>query len=803
MTGLKLTLRKLWHNRLFTALNILGLAIGISACWIIFRIAYYEFSFDKSHPNKEDIYQVVNKSFFEGREGGFGGVPLTLYPYISETYPQFAEVVPMYNRGYEEVSIEKPHQEQLIFDDPSEIKSTSVAYFDMVPYQWLVGDPKTAIAQPHQVVLTLSRAKQYFGNIPVDDIIGKTLKYDTTLFTVTGIVADLTKPSSFTGKEFMAIPQHELEGYWGSSNSNHKVFIKIQQQHKKNLLDGLNAKLAEMEKENFEKYNYTTWFDLLPLTEKHFSRDYAAGEYTAEKKIVYGLMGIGGFLLLLACINYINLSTAQVPYRAKEIGIRKTLGERPYKLTAIFLQETFIICILALVLAIPLVKYFGWQFSEFMPPGIQDYKDSIAILLFLGALLGVLTILSGLYPAYLINRVNIVEVMKIHGIGKLSFGNITLRKTLIVFQFVIAQVFVIGTFIIASQIDFLLRTDLGFDKQAVVTIKMPYKKKETAGSDPFLYKQALQQYPEIAKVALGHLPLNNNHWGNTLFAQSDTGEVHLNMNFKYTDPEYMEVYGIRILAGRSPQAADTTGTVFLNETARARLGFKSNELAVGQTLKDPSGNLFIIQGIFNDFHSKYLHAPKEPLAIHVTTRKSSLGAINIKLFNQPSEWPKALDAMEKEWKNFYPNAPFTYKFYDEELKALYESDIRQARMINLSTVVTIVLSCLGLIGLVTLTAFQRTKEIGIRKVLGSTVTGIIALLSKDYIKLILIAIIIATPIGWWAMNKWLQDFAYRIDIKWWMLLTAGIATIVMALLSVSYQAWKAARANPVDSLRDE
>lgn len=802
MSGLKLTFRKLWRNRLFTALNILGLAIGISACWIIFRIAHYEFSFDKSHPDKENIYQVVSHTLAEDKESSFGGVPLALYPYAAENFSHLAQIVPIYEGGFQEVVVNKIKQEPVIFEEPTAINHTVPAYFEMVPYRWIAGNPKTAIAQPHQVVLTQSRAKQYFAHIPLEEILGKTLKYDTTLFTVTGIIADLEKPSSFTGKEFMSIPQDKQQGQgWLERNSAHAVFINLPPPHKKAFLNSINGKVEAEGKEAFATYKFKMFFSLLPLAEKHFTPGF--GSHVVKKEIVYGLIGVGAFLLLLACINYINLSTARVPFQAKEIGIRKTLGEKGFRLTAVFLRETLFICLLALLLAMPLVHYFEWQFNEFLPPNIQDYHDWRAITLFLITLIGVLTLLAGLYPAYLINKVKVVEVMKVQGIGKLSFGNISLRKALIIFQFVIAQVFVIGTFIVASQIDYLMSTDLGFDKHAIVTIRFPYKAKHDTNTNPLLYKPALEQYPALEKIALGNPPVSDRMMGMSLAIPSDTGETHVQMLFKFMDANYVDLYNIKVLAGRAPQAADSTGSIFLNESARIKSGFKTNEAAIGQIVKGPRQDDVRIQGIFNDFHISSLRTEKTALVLQIDATPTRLEAFNIKLPDQSSQWQKALTTMEKEWKTFYPNTPFDYKFYDDELLSLYESDIRQAKIINLSTVVTIILSCLGLIGLVTLTAFQRTKEIGIRKVLGSSVTGIIALLSFDYIKLILIAIVIATPIGWWAMNKWLEDFAYRIDVQWWMLLSAGIATIIVALLSVSYQAWKAAKANPADSLRDE
>src|SRR5699024_10307840 len=357
-------------------------------------------------------------------------------------------------------------------------------------------------------------------------------------------------------------------------------------------------------------------------------------------------------------------------------------------------------------------------------------------------LVAILTVFTGMYPAYLINRVNVSEVLKIQGAGKLSFGNLTIRQAMIVFQFVIAQALVIGAFIIFSQISYMMHTGLGCKKDANVNIKLPYKPYQNANVDPFVFKEALKKHPEIRQVALGHTPMNNMHWGNNLNRTTDSAEKELNMNFKYVDDDYVDLFGIEILAGRAPQLRDTVGSIFINEAARAGLDFTSNEEAIGETVQ-VSGKNVVIQGVFNDFHHRNLHASKAPLSMMISTDKGTLMEYNIKLPENPAEWKNALTILEKEWKIFYPNAPFEYKFYDAEIAKLYESDMRQSQIINLATIITIILGCLGLIGLVTLTAYQRTKEIGIRKVLGSSVSDVVVLLSKDYLKLIGIAILIS------------------------------------------------------------
>lgn len=802
MTQLKFIFRKLWRDRFFTFLKVLGLSIGIATCLVVFKIVYYEFNFDKKIPDRENIYQVVQHSTYDGKESKFGGVQMVLADYVMENLSDIERIIPLNNDNFSFVQVEKDHSVIYREEDPK-VHITTSSYFEMLPYQWLAGNPKTALSEPYQVVLTQSKAEKYFGKIAADAILGSTINYGDELYTVSGVVKDLDFPSSFVAKEFVSLQAEEnaQDWQWLSFNSNFNLFVQLNPAQKEGFLNQIDQKVNEMIEAN--NLDLAVQYRLLPLSEKHFAEEYGTFAYTANKKILFGLIGIGLFILLLAAINYINLSTAQIPYRTKEIGVRKTLGARGNGLTSAFLYETFIIVLAGALLAFPLLWGFEQRFIEFMPRDIEAYSLLLPKLIFVLALSISITFLTSLYPAYLINKINVSEILKIQSAGKLSLGNLNIRKVLIVFQFVIAQVFVIGAFIIASQINYMINAELGFEKDAIVTLRLPYKSYHNADTDPFLLKQALHKYPEIQAVALGHTPMNNMHWGNTLYLKSGSDLKELNMNFKYVDTEYMDLFEIEVVAGRTPQMRDTTGSVFMNETARARLGFETNEEAIGVQVKGSSDQALEIVGIVNDFHQRDLNASKAPVGLMISNNKDRLWGFNIKLPEAPSEWETALAIVETEWKNFYPDAPFKYDFYDAEIKQLYESDMRQSKMINLATIITIVLGCLGLIGLVTLTAYQRTKEIGIRKVLGSSVSDVVILLSKDYLKLIGWAILISIPIAWWAMNKWLDDFAYRIEIKWWMFLVTGFATVLMALLAVSFRAIKAAMANPVESLRDE
>lgn len=803
---IKTTLRYLWRNKLFTALNMIGLSIGISACWLVFSIVHYELSFDKKIPDIEHVHQIVSRQEFEGKKSSFAGVPLGMAPLLADESLDDALIVPIYNQNFERLSIPQDHEEEpLTLDEQEGIVGTRADYFQLLPYEWVAGNAETAFFQPNNLVLTEERARQYFPKNSSTELLGKVIVADTTQFVVSGVVRKLSFPSSFNAQVFMSIPDKEWHNQnWSGMNSNHTLYVKTKNQASlKRLLSMVIQRYQETAAKEHEKLGAKINFTSSPLKDKHFEKQFDTEGSSINKKVLYGLVMIGGFLLILACINYVNLSTSQMPQRAKEIGVRKTLGASPLYLTANFLVETLFTVLLALLLSWPIVELFRRIYPEFIPSGMEQFNNNWIVVLFLFILVLLVSLLGGLYPSYLINKVRSTDTLKGKIETKIKGTRFSLLKALIVFQFVIAQFFVVGALIIGQQLDFTLQKDLGFAHDAIVTIRMPYKSYQDADVDPFLYKQALSKYPEIANIALGHEPQNNSHWGDIYYFAADTGQVQLHAPRKYVDKDFVDLYHIELLAGRNIQQTDTMREVLINESTLKPLGISSPEQAVGHILTQDDNKIFSIVGVFKDFHQKSLHVKIEPLILGSSNKSGQLQTFHIKLPNDRNLWTKTFALMEKEWKIFYPNAPFEYKFADEKIKTLYGTEHRTAKLIDLATGVTIFISCLGLFGLATLTAFQRTKEIGIRKVLGASVSGIVAMLSKDFVKLVFVAIIIASPIAWWAMNKWLEDFAYRIDIEWWVFALAGFLAVVVALLTVSWQAVRAAVANPVDSLRDE
>jgi ABC-type antimicrobial peptide transport system permease subunit len=814
----KITFRHLWRKKLFTALNVLGLAIGISACWVIYSVVSYEFSFEKDLPNKENIYRLVSAYEFDGKESYSGGVSKPVYQGIREQVTGVDRVVPVFEQFMKSVEIPNGGATAKVFefDGRQNIVATDSSYFEIVPYTWLAGNATHALNSPDQVVLTKRRAEKYFGSLAPEEIIGKTLSYigysDTLHKTVSGIVQNLNYSTEFSAQEFFFLaPNAYSLSSWTNTSGDDKAYIQmVGNSSPAAVLDQINElanqKYKELEQELDRSLPNRRKLELLPLTESHFSTH--INEYLvhkASKPILYGLIGTGVFLLLLACINFINMTTAQIPQRSKEIGVRKTLGGSRGSLAKQLFAETFFIASFALFLAFFMTKLAFKLLADIIPEESLEYMDNTNALLFLLGLILLITFLAGSYPAWLVARLQPVTILRATTILTVGNTRVSLRKGLIIFQFVIAQLFIVCALISGAQLRYTLKKNMGFERDAVVLVDVHWKllMNKTYEGKIFTLAEELKRESGISMISLGRAPMSESRASYAYeYADGDLQDpIRHQVIIKEIDTNYIHLYEMELLAGRNLHASDTLKEYVINEAAVKAFSFASPQDAIGKLIGERGKKLPIV-GVVKDFHLENFYSNIEPAALY--SDKRGLSTLNIKLnTNDPARWQETLKTIEQKWYTIYPPETFEYKFYDETIEAMYKQERSLSKLVNLATTIAIIISCLGLFGLATLTAYQRVKEIGVRKVLGSSVMGIVQLLSKDFVKLVLIAILIASPIAWWAMNKWLQDFAYRINIKWWMFALAGGMSVVIALLTVSFQSVKAAIANPVDSLRDE
>lgn len=783
---LRTTLRYLWRKRLFTALNILGLSIGLCAAFVIFRLVDYELSFDRAFADADDYVQVAIRNKSANSEGGVTIVAMGLAPRIEQQVAGIDDIIPMYYHP------DKAH-------GMDRRVATLPAYFEMVRYHWLAGDRATAVAQPNQVVLTRSRAERYYPKEEPADLIGKTIDYDENkVMTISGIVEDLPYNTSFDAQEFFRIAQEEwpddLEFGW---RQNCLLFLKLHQgASQERVLQQINAINEERNGEHFESLGSSYWYTFIPINKRHYAADYYSPLHrTVNSKVFYGLAGIAAFLLLLAIINYVNLSTALMPHRAREIGVRRTLGGVSHQLAWRFVGETVCVAVLALAVSLGMQHWVIALFSAYFPEGMVDYLDYPRAAVYLAGLVSLIALLSGIYPAWLLTRINVVEALK-GKVDRIGEG-ISFRRVLIVFQFVIAQVFVVGALVIGLQLRYTLTKDLGFRKDAVVTVGFPTIGQEADSlslAKQLLFQQSLSRHPGVVASALGDLPMGSSLVSYQTEFVGPSGPITMTLAGKMIGEGWMDLYEMHLVSGRQPRIP--VEEIVINESAAKAAGYPSAAAAVGELVENQR-----IVGVVADFHLYGLKAETMPVKLSLKEPGERAGNINIRLVQH--NWPATLAKISEEWASLYPETPFDYQFYDERIQQMHEQDHRLARVVNYSAVVTILIGCLGLFGLATLVSFQRMKEIGIRKVLGASVAGIVRMLASEFVKLVLVSVVVASPIAWWVMNQWLENFAYRIDIQWWVFALAGSAAVAIALLTVSWQALRAAVANPVDSLRDE
>jgi hypothetical protein len=549
---------------------------------------------------------------------------------------------------------------------------------------------------------------------------------------------------------------------------------------------------------------------LQSINDIHFNADYGSFDNVgrqAHKPTLYGLLAVALFLLLLGCINFINLTTAQSAQRAKEVGIRKTLGSGKRELIFQFLSETFLLTLIATILSIALLPWLLKIFSDFIPPEINfNSIDQPHVWIFLLLLVLVMTAFSGFYPAVILTKFKPVTVLKnqLHATTSKS-RKAWLRRSLTVTQFVIAQFLVIATLVVSKQINYSLSKDLGYKKDAIVYFRTPWNFfSDKEDNRRFALIEKIKAIPQIDKISLGsNSPAHFGSSSSTLKVDNGKKEIELMVETINADPVYYDIYKLKLAAGKLPEQSDTVKEYLINETYAKELGFANPRDAVGKFVNRDNKKMPIV-GVLKDFHTKSTHDPIKPLAFS-SARKQSF-AVHIALRSQagsPGSWKEGLAKIEKEFKILYPDNDFTYVFFDATIAAFYKREQDISRLLKWSAGLCIFISCLGLLGLVIYITNTRTKEIGVRKVLGASVVQIVSLLSKDLLSLVLVAFVIATPLAWLAMNNWLQDFAYRTNISWWVFAACGISMLTIALILLSIRTVRAALTNPVKSLRTE
>ncbi|MDH7462880.1 ABC transporter permease [Chitinophagaceae bacterium 26-R-25] len=788
---LKIAFRNLWRHRVFSFINILGLTVGMTACFLIFLYVKFELSYDRFNSKAANIYRLNTDIKTPSETINTSVTAWPFAPNIKREFPEVENFTRVNNGSFLVRKGDAKFQEDnTLFADST--------FFDVFDIKMIKGDPKKALKDMFSIVFTEDAAKKYFGN---EDPIGKQvlLTGDGIPSTVTGIIQNIPENSILKGDMLVSmstLTQHlnkGLDQQWGNFGATSFLLLKPgvdPRAMEKKFPDFIERNNGKERKESQMFYTFT----LEPLKDIYLlsTRD---GNKSGNMNNVYIFSIIAVFILLIACINFINLTTARSSERAKEVGIRKVVGAAKSQVARQFIGESVILCIIAflltVLLSVLLLPMFNKLAGKVVSHGI--FTNWRYLLLLFSAAVGI-GVLAGAYPALILSSFKPVVVLK----GRFATGTrgILLRKGLVIAQFAISVVLIIATLVVYSQMNYMRKRDLGFSKDQMLVVS-------TQG-DParFALQNAVNGLPNVKSTALSSSVPGSGNPGAYSEIENKKGDLQIaNLDLYFVDWNYIQQYKIKMVAGRAFSkefGTDTTQAMVVNESVTKLLGYSSPQEAVGRKFKQWGREGKII-GVMQDFHFRSLQQPIKPLTMRIEPDGSDLLSVHITGGNVPA----TLASIEKKWKEMIPNRPFSYFFMDEFFDRQYRGEERFGNLFLNFAILAIFISCLGLLGLASYSTMQRTKEIGVRKVLGASVTNITTLLSSDFIKLVLIAIIIASPLAYIGMHKWLESFAYRTSVSWWVFLLAALTAIFIALFTVSFQAIKAAVANPVKSLRSE
>lgn len=792
---IKIAWRNLWKNKSATTINLVGLITGMSCCLLMVLYIQHELSYDKFQENGDRIARVIMEYRIGDTEPRKGNYTSTkVLPAFKRQFPEVESGVRMSGgNALVKVSDDLYNETRFLFAD-----STFFSVFSSFPLK--EGTPEDVLNAPNKVVLSAATAKRYFKDA---DPVGKTIQVGPSQmdYLVSGVAEDCPSNSQIKFDflaSFSSLGPAQEETYW---NANYTTYLLL---NDPSSFVPLQQKIsAFMKQEMASETSVSLNFELEPYTRVHLYSPHDGFEPTSNIMYLYIAGGVVLLILLIACFTYINLSTARSLERAKEVGIRKVAGAYRHQLFGQFIGESALLTTLALLLSIGVVGLALPAFNALAGRSLAfTALFQPAIIASMVAMVLCISLLAGSYPAFVLSGFQSIRVLK--GAFHRTGSGVWLKQSLIVFQFVISVFLIIATLIMQGQLQYIQQKKLGYDREHVVILRADQKILEKME----LVKAELKQHPNVLATSFAYETPVNIRGGYSMYSGNMTPEQAVAVTANPIDEEYIRATGLELIAGedltmqdiKDAAPKDDSKSYFhyiLNESAARQMGWSAEE-AIGKRLfLDPSrpGE---VKGVVRDFHFASLHTPIEPLVLFPGGWSNTLI-----IKTTGNNLAGTLSFLEAKWRELAPHRPFSYQFMDEAYTDLYASELRIGKVFQTFALITILLACLGLFGLSAYTVQQKRKEIGIRKVLGASVSGIVALLSKDFVKLVLIAVIIASPIAWWAMNNWLEDFAYRIDIAWWMFGIAGILAVGIALFTISWQAVQAATSNPVDSLRDE
>lgn len=788
----KIGWRNLLKHKGYSLINLLGLTLGITGAILIFTLVKYHLSFDTFHAKVERIYRVTSE-FHQEEISREANVPQPIGKALRNDYTFAEKIAMVYSDSDWLVSVPSSEKDQKFKET---VAFAEPEFFDILDFPLVQGDKNTILTEPNTAIITERIAKKFFGDQdPINQIIHLQNKWD---FRITGVLRDL--PVNTDRRDEIYLSYSNLKDYnawlagdsWQGVSGGMHCFMLLKPDVRPSEVDKAFPSLSEKYYDERDAEIYQ--FKLQHISDIHFNPD--LGGYLAKKNL-WALSLIGLFLIITACVNFINLATAQALRRAKEIGVRKVLGGKRGQLFWQFIAETALITMLALIVAFALSQLALPYVNQLLDIQLQiNIFQDVYLLIFLPILLLVVILLSGSYPGLIMAGFQPVMALK----GKLSqkhAGGFSLRRGLVVAQFVISQLLIIGTIVIANQMRYARQTDMGFTKDAIVMLPVPEKEKSKLSA----FDSEVSQLAGVEKIAFCSRAPASESWASvTVHFGSRTEEENFDITVKAGDHQYVPIFNLQLVAGRNLQPSDTVREFLLNETAVRRFGERSPGDVIGKRMQIGLNNsVGTIVGVVKDFHNRSFHETIAPLCITTSTKWYSNCAVKI----NPANLQPTLSALETSWEEVFPDHVFEYGFLDEQIARFYETDNMIFRLIQIFASIAIIIGCLGLYGLVSFMAAQKTKEVGVRKVLGASLHSILWLFGKEFTGLLILAFVIAAPLAWWVMQNWLENFTYRIEIGVGIFALAIAATFLVAMLTVSFQSIRAALASPIDSLRSE
>jgi putative ABC transport system permease protein len=786
--------RNLWKNKTFSFINIAGLVIGITSCILIFLYVQYELSYDKYNKQAPEIYRLTEILHLPKEDRPQAVTSPIMASTLPANFPEIKKSVRLTNSGrILSVKEKKLYDTKIVYADS--------ALFDIFTFPMLQGDPQRALANPYSIVLTQNTAKKYFGN---EAPLGKIMQLsDTINLTVTGIIKNVPSNSHFTFDCLLSrstideLNNHQVDSNW-FNNSVYTYFLLPENYQPAKLESKMNAFVhKEMEE---QKKSTGLWYDfkLQPLTSIHLRSNMNAEiNPNSDISYIYIFSAAAILILIIACCNFINLATARSLNRSKEIGLRKVIGARRFQLGIQFLGESFLFAVIAGIISFALVSFLLPSFNTFTGKALPlNIFSNQTLLLTFGAIVISVGLIAGIYPALLMSSFAPINALK--GAIRHGWQDIFLRKGLVVFQFTIAIVLIAGTGLVLQQLRYIQNREIGLNKEQMIEIgirRADLPKGET------LVKE-LSKNAGVLNATLTDFSFKDGISNIAVLPQGAAENEITSQAVISVDYNFLKTFQIPLAAGRDFSRSfgtDPSEAFIVNESAVRIFGWKKASNAIGKDMDWGTGKKGKVIGVVKDFNFASLHDNIKPLVIHIHPDWYRFVALRI----QPAKISQTLKEIETTWKSIAADSPFKYTFLDEDFANQYKEEKNMQSVLTLFTIFSLFVACLGLFGLAAFSIKQRFKEIAIRKVLGATVSNITRLVSKEFLLLVLIAAAIAFPLSWWGMHKWLQDFAYHINIGWQLFAAAGVIALLIALLTVSYQSIKAAIANPVKSLRTE